>query len=266
MSPVAPLDRIPFCLLDNDTTVRYVDSAASIITAAKAGALTGTGILGIGNTTFADGSIRIRLTHLRNGIPVRRLETARTLAADFKDAIVVGPPATEAAFRAAVVTRPRWHAIHFAVPVLLDGQRPYASLFGLAPGGGEDGTLDIFDMMRIGLRSEVTLLAACEPAKNVSDPGQAGRGQAGRGQAGRGQAMRGVARGIQLAGSARVVLSQWWTDDKAASALMGHFYRFWNNGQTPVPLALRRAQYKVTAQAGWQHPKYWAGWQVWGAR
>ena len=49
--------------------------------------------------------------------------------------------------------------------------------------------------------------------------------------------MRGVARGIQLAGSARVVLSQWWTDDKAASALMGHFHRFWNNGQTPVPLA-----------------------------
>jgi len=251
VSPVSPLDRIPFCLLDSDLTVRYVDSAASIVTAAKAGTQLGTGILGVGNTNFADGSVRIRLTHLRNGIPIRRLETGRRLAADFKDAVVVGPPGTEAAFRAMLVTRPRWHAIHFAVPVLLDGQRPYASLFGLAPGDGEDGTLDLFDMMRLGLRSEVTLLAACEPAKGIVDSGAG---------------LRGVARGIQLAGSARVVISQWWTDDEAAGELMSQFYKFWNNGQTSVPLALRRAQEKVTERAGWQHPKYWAGWQVWGAR
>ena len=97
----------------------------------------------------------------------------------------------------------------------------------------------------------MTLLAACEPSRESSDPGPA---------------LRGVARGSQLAGSARVVLSSWWTDDDAAGVLMSQFYHYWQNGETPVPLALRRAQHHVTALHGWQHPKYWAGWQLWGAR
>jgi len=249
--PVAPIDRVPFCVVDSQATVRYCGSAASVVQTAAMSAERGIGVLGVGNTTFASSEIRLRLVHLTNGIPIRRLEVGKKLADLFQDVVLVGPPATESQVLDAIGSRARWQAIHFAAPFLLDGQSPYASLLGLAPDDGNDGVLNLHELMRVGLRSEMTLLAACEPSKATLDTGAT---------------IRAVARGIQLAGSARLMTSQWWMDDAAASALMAHFYRFWQNRETPAPLALRRAQSKVAGAAGWGPPKYWAGWQIWGAR
>jgi len=251
IAPVAPLDRIPFCLFDKSTTVRYCDSAASLVHAARLAQERGTGVVGIGNTSFASPEIRIRLVHLSNGIPVRRLETGRKLSEMFSDVVLVGPPATESAVRDAIQARDRWQAIHLAAPLLLDLRQPYASMIGLTPANGDDGVIDLYDLMRLGLPSELTMFAAGEPAKG---PGEVGA------------AIRALARGVQLSGSARVVVSQWWMDNKAATTMMSNFYRYWQDRETPAPLALRRAQAKVTELHGWAHPKYWAGWQLWGAR
>ncbi|MHC4955976.1 MAG: CHAT domain-containing protein [Planctomycetota bacterium] len=251
IAPAPPVDRIPFCLLDSQATVRYVDSGASLVAAAQLASKKGVGVLGIGNTTFASNEIRIRLTHMGNGIPVARLETAKKLAELMEDTVAVGPPATETMVRDAIASRARWRAIHFTVPGLLDAERPYASVLGLSQGPRGDGVIDLHDLLAIGLPTELSLLAACEPA---------------RGTTAIGPALHALARATQFAGSARVIAGQWWMEDKAAMTLMSNFYRYWRDGNTPAPLALRRAQSVVAGLHGWEHPKHWAGWQLWGAR
>jgi CHAT domain-containing protein len=208
-------------------------------------------VLGVGNPEFGDGALRLRLVHLRNGIPLRRLETATTLAQEIGDSVLVGLRATESEFRTALRGRERWKAIHFAVPGLLDSSRPYLGSLALAPDDDQDGLLTTYDLMRLRLPADLTVLAACEPAKGTIDVAPA---------------LQGMTQAIQLAGSARVLISQWYVDDKAASTLMTHFYRFYANGQTAAPLALRRAQKFVSSLPGWVHPNAWAGWQLWGAR
>jgi len=122
--PVSPVDRVPFCLLDDQCTVRYCDSAASLVQTTSMAKQRGTGVLGIGNSSFASPDIRIRLVHLSNGIPVQRLETGQKLAEMFDDVVIVGPSATTAQVRTAVGSRDRWQAIHFAAPGLLDARKP----------------------------------------------------------------------------------------------------------------------------------------------
>ncbi|MHC4938796.1 MAG: CHAT domain-containing protein [Planctomycetota bacterium] len=246
-----PLDDVPFAAVTPEQTVRYVASAADLIRQAAEGKKAGSGVLGVGNPEFGDGELQLRLVHLRNGIPLRRLESARTLAQEIGDAVLVGQRATESEFRSLLRTRERWKAIHFAVPGLLDSSRPYLGSLALAPDGKEDGLLTTYDLIQLRLPADLSVLAACEPAKGTVDvtPAVAGMTQA-----------------VQLAGSARVIISQWFVDDKAASALMKQFYHYYANGQTAAPLALRRAQKNVSSMHGWVHPKAWAGWQLWGAR
>jgi CHAT domain-containing protein len=247
----APFDDVPFAVVTPEQTVRYASSAADLVQQAAEGKKRGTGVLGVGNPEFGSGEQRLRLVHLRNGIPLRRLEAATTLAQEIGDAVLVGTRATESEFRSALRTRERWKAIHFAVPGLLDSSRPYLSSLALAPDDKQDGLLTTYDLMRLRLPADLTVLAACEPAK---------------GTVGAAHAVQGMTQAVQLAGSARVLISQWYVDDKAASTLMTHFYRFYANGKTAAPLALRRAQHFVSSLPGWVHPKAWAGWQLWGAR
>ena len=165
--------------------------------------------------------------------------------------MIVGPPATETMVRDAIASRARWRAIHFTVPGLLDAERPYASMIGLSEGTNSDGMTDLYDLLSLGLPAELTLLAACEPARGTVDSGPA---------------LRALARATQLAGSARVIAGSWWMEDAAATSFMSNFYRYWKDGKTSAPLAVRRAQSAVSGMAGWSHPKHWAGWQLWGAR
>jgi hypothetical protein len=246
-----PFDHVPFAAVAPEQTVRYASSAADVIRLAAAGERTGTGVLGVGNPEFENEEVRLRLVNLRNGIPIRRLESAGSILEEFTDTVLVGERAGESQFRETLATRSRWDAVHFAVPGLLDASSPYRSSLALAPGDGNDGLLTVHELMALRIRADLTVLAACEPAKGTRDVDRA---------------IQGITQALHLAGSTRVIVSQWWIDDDAAAALMRQFYKYWANGETPAPLALRRAQQWVSAKPGWVHPKAWAGWQLWGAR
>jgi len=249
--PAHPFDHVPFAAVAPEQTFRYVASAADLIRLAEEGKKSGNGVLGVGNPSYGSGEVQLRLVHLRNGLPIRQLEKNGTFAEEIADLALTGANATEKELAAAVGRRDRWRAIQLAVPGLLDSRRPYRSSLTLAPGDDGDGLLTVYEMMAMGLPADLTVLAACEPAKGERDTERA---------------VNGVTQAIQLAGSARVIISAWWVDDAAASTLMTHFYRFWADGNTSAPLALRRAQHKVSALPGWVHPRSWAGWQLWGAR
>jgi len=67
--------------------------------------------------------------------------------------------------------------------------------------------------------------------------------------------------------SPRRLHSVWGTDPEATRVLMTRFYELWNGkAALPACTALKRAQDFVRSQAQWEHPYYWAGWQLWAAR
>jgi len=246
-----PFDHVPFDAVAPEQTFRYVSSAADLVRLAVEGKKAGVGVLGVGKPTYGSDEAQLRLVHLRNGLPLRRLEASGTFTQEIADLALLGASATEAELRDAVHQRERWRAIHFALPGVLDARRPYRSSLALTVDEGGDGLLTVYEMMGMGLPADLCVLAACEPAKGDHDPERA---------------IGAVTQAIHLAGSARVIVSARRVDDGAAATLMRHFYRFWADGNTSAPLALRRAQQRVSSLPGWIHPKSWAGWQLWGAR
>ena len=65
----------------------------------------------------------------------------------------------------------------------------------------------------------------------------------------------------------QAIVSLWKIDHEATRALMEKFYELWNPKEgegARTATALRKAQEFVREQEKWEHPFYWAGWQVWG--
>jgi CHAT domain-containing protein len=72
-----------------------------------------------------------------------------------------------------------------------------------------------------------------------------------------------LVRAFTRAGVPRVAAGLWNVDSAAISELMGTFYGSLAKGASPAD-ALRTAQQKLRQRAGWSHPYYWAGFQLFG--
>jgi len=142
------------------------------------------------------------------------------------DTVLTGPALTLNAIEHAMKSRRRWRAVHVA---------------------GRDGLVEAMLNKRPlvpGLASErwnVDLLVLPIEASNAIRIGPAWD-------------------------SPRRIHSLWRTDPEATPVLMTRFYELWN-GEAALPActALKRAQDHVRSQAGWKHPYYWAGWQLWAS-
>ncbi len=66
------------------------------------------------------------------------------------------------------------------------------------------------------------------------------------------------------AGARQVVASRWSVDSASTRALMENFYASRKSGLSP-PAALAAAAQKVSHEARWSHPYYWAGFALFGA-
>jgi CHAT domain-containing protein len=88
-----------------------------------------------------------------------------------------------------------------------------------------------------------------------------------QGQLRPGEGMLGLPRAFLMGGARHVLASLWHVDDAAALALMTKFHELWNPkggaGIGPAE-ALYEAQAHVRSQEPWQHPRYWAGWVLYG--
>ncbi len=73
----------------------------------------------------------------------------------------------------------------------------------------------------------------------------------------------GLVQAVMTAGAQSVVASLWKVPEDATRVLFEHFYRAVAAGEPPAS-ALQKAMRHVRQQPGWEHPFYWAAFQVSG--
>lgn len=78
----------------------------------------------------------------------------------------------------------------------------------------------------------------------------------------------GLQRAFLAKGPRRLLASVWSVSDAPTGDLMEAFYRHWltDADHTTAAEPLRRAQHEVGMVAGWEHPRYWAAFQLVGVR
>jgi len=156
---------------------------------------------------------------------------------------LLGKDATETAFKKQPLDQ--FRILHLAVHGFADAQYPERSalVLGTDPQSADDGLLQVREIIRLKLNSELTTLSACD----------SGVGKL-QGQEG----ISNLAEAFLVAGSKSVVASLWSADDTFASALMQRFYARLAEGES-TSSALRYAKLDLLAKYGDQlSPFYWA--------
>jgi CHAT domain-containing protein/tetratricopeptide (TPR) repeat protein len=169
---------------------------------------------------------------------------------------LIGPAATEAAVRAqlgsATLVHLATHAMVYANDARVrDSYIALASGPGDAPPAGEDGMLTVGEVLDEvpEMRAELVVLSACETG--LGDLKQA-------------EGTVGLQRAFLAKGARSMLVSLWnVSSDLGTTSLMRSFYRYWLSGDTKAE-ALRRAQVEVARS--FPHPRYWAAFQMIGAR
>jgi CHAT domain-containing protein len=161
-----------------------------------------------------------------------------------RDAVILlGKDATETAFKKQPLDQ--FRVLHLAVHGFADTQYPERSslVLGTDPKSGDDGLLQVREIVRLRLNAELTTLSACDTG------------------VGKLQGQEGVSNLVEaflVAGSKSVVASLWSADDTFASALMDRFYQRLGEGED-TSSALRSAKLDLLTKYGGQvSPFYWA--------
>lgn len=160
-----------------------------------------------------------------------------------------GPEATESAFKAMPLDR--YQVLHLAVHGIANVQFPHraALVLGADPVAGDDGLLQVREILNLKLTAELVTLSACDTA------------------AGRLQGQEGIAsivRAFLLAGARTAVASLWAADDIFTTALMRRFYAQLGQGIDRAS-ALRNAKLEMLERFGDQAlPYHWAGFTMVG--
>lgn len=169
--------------------------------------------------------------------------------------LVAGRAATEGTVRKALPTA---RVVHLATHGLAFGSDAAVrnSYVALAPDSAHDGLLTLGEIMDDGeltLAADLVVLSACQTG--LGDPKQA-------------EGTVGLQRGLLSKGARTVLVSLWSVDDEATGFLMRQFYEHWLGGKSKAE-ALRLAQIDVRRDRShphWSHPRYWAAFQLVGAR
>ncbi|HEY0378500.1 MAG TPA: tetratricopeptide repeat protein [Pyrinomonadaceae bacterium] len=159
--------------------------------------------------------------------------------------VLVGAQAREAAVKAEAG---RYRVLHFATHALLDDRNPMYSRILLASepdGSPEDGQLEAWEVMKLDLSAELTVLSACQTARGRVAPGEG---------------VIGISWALFVAGSPAAVVSQWEVDSERSTDLMVEFHsNLLGPRRAPTKAeALRRAALKLL-RGRYSHPAYWAG-------
>lgn len=157
--------------------------------------------------------------------------------------ILLGKDATETAFKKEPLDQ--FRVLHLAVHGFADKQYPERSalVLGADPKSGDDGLLQVREIIRLRLNAQLTTLSACDTG------------------VGKLQGQEGISNLVEaflVAGSRSVVASLWSADDTFASALMDRFYQRLAQ-EEDTSSALRDAKLDLLSKYGEQvSPFYWA--------
>ena len=140
--------------------------------------------------------------------------------------------------------------LHIAAHATYDAEHPLFSRVALAKGDGEDGNLEVHEILSRADFNGVNLvvLSAC-------------RSGVGRGSGG--DEIVGLTRALLYAGTPGVISTLWSIDDDAAAALMERFYARLLGGAAAAD-ALRGAQLQLLRDSTFRDPRFWAAFTLTG--
>ncbi|AHG93330.1 CHAT domain protein (plasmid) [Gemmatirosa kalamazoonensis] len=248
----APGDTVP---LGIRYAVRYAPSLRALAAAEARPANAAARALVVGDPVMPTvAGVDGRRAALRD-LPAARVE-GDAVARQFGVAALTGGVATETAVRQAL---PSARLVHLATHGLAYGSaaRVRDSYVALAPDGTNDGLLTIGELLDDvpSLSADLVVLSAC---------------QTGLGDLEQAEGTVGFQRALLAKGARSVLVSLWSVDDRATALLMQRFYAHWlGSDGTPARSkaeALRLAQRDVRLTPGFASPRYWAAFQLVGAR
>lgn len=251
VSPEGSLSYVPFALLAGEREVVFVPSGTTYGALLPEAGKRGEGVLALGDPDYGakpSPDLLLMAEAHRGSMSLPPLPATAEEARAVGTKVLLGKEATVASLREALRTKERWRAIHFACHGLFDVSRPSMTALALTPAEGDDGFLTALDVMGMKASADLVVLSGCET---------------GLGQVTAGEGIVGLSRSFMVAGAPRVLASLWKVDDEATRALMAGFYASWNGGLSPAA-SLKRAQAAVRAEEKWSHPRFWAGWVLWG--
>jgi CHAT domain-containing protein len=168
---------------------------------------------------------------------------ARVVAAHYPEStLLIRHDATE---RRVKELAPDVAILHLATHGTLNETDPLSSALLLGAGQGEDGRLEVREVLGLELHARLVVLSACET---------------GLGKLSTGDDLVGLQRAFMYAGTPAVVTTLWKVDDRASYELMREFYDLVDH-QGPGR-ALAEAQRAILRES--PHPFFWAGFSLAG--
>jgi CHAT domain-containing protein len=178
-------------------------------------------------------------------LPASRQEVATIQRLTGDARVLTGAAATEEALRREGPTR---RVLHLASYGVLNKQNPLFSFVELAPGGTNDGRLEVHEVLGLSFAADLVVLSACQTAL----------GSGALADVPAGDDWVGLTRAFLHAGAGHVVATLWPVDDWATAALMERFYGAGDVAAEPAR-ALAAAQRALLTTSATAHPFYWAG-------
>jgi tetratricopeptide (TPR) repeat protein len=167
---------------------------------------------------------------------------------------LLGQTATEAEVRRRIASATLVHLATHGLAYSSDA-RARDSFVALGPGEDHDGLLTIAEVLDElpTLRAELVVLSACET---------------GLGNLKQAEGTLGLQRAFLARGARSVLVTLWGVDDEATQRLIRAFYDHWleDDDRPTKAEALRRAQSDLRATPAFDHPRFWAAFQLVGAR
>jgi CHAT domain-containing protein/Tfp pilus assembly protein PilF len=222
-------------------------------------------LLAVGNPALGEQTIKLveDATMGEKLVPLpaaqRQAEELGRLYGQQRSKVYVGADATEERVKA---ESSNYNVLHLAAHGALDNRSPMYSHIVLAQTGEkgkEDGLLEAWELMKLDLKADLTVLSACETA---------------RGHVAGGEGVIGLSWALFVAGCPTTVVSQWKVNDQSTADLMVEFHRQIKTHSVPqnaglnsralAAQALRQAALKLLGNGRYQHPYYWAGFIVVG--
>jgi CHAT domain-containing protein len=278
--PDGPLTSLPFETLAADGksqtgylierfAMGYEPSASALAAIKTANSQTESrGLVAFGDPAYSEGDTQNERSaasaatraayYFEGGLDLRRLPYTRTevnaIGALFNSAdrkVFLGLDANESKVKTEALDKYRY--VHFAAHGIVDEENPVRSgvILALQSNDKEDGVLQMTEIMRLKLNSDLVTLSAC---------------RTGLGKVVGGEGVLGLTRAFLYAGSRSVLASLWNVNDTATAELMKSFYTNLKKGE-PKDEALRQAKLTLLKgkQTTWRHPYYWAPFVLVGA-
>jgi|GEM_PF-2519273 len=220
--PNHELNYLPFHLLQDSRSkflcdnyeLSYLPSAAAIKYLKNKNSIKGNSLLALGNPQVQDSNY--------HQLMFSKEEVDEIIKMFPESKGLVDSEASEANFKQFCGN---YNIIHFACHYDLNGLHPMYSGLMLSPGKGEDGRLNIYELLTLDLNANLITLSAC---------------QSGLGTLSNGDDMVGLSRSFIYAGTPSVICSLWKVEDESTEYFMKHLYKYYKKYSKAE--ALRRAQ------------------------